>query len=176
MPINKEKSSAYLRHKRSENNLTYSKITELSGVPNATMSAYFNGAVKAPAKETFERLMLAVGGSWAEYDAFAPEEKAPEESIREDDESMNLTPVIQALDASAVRLEAAYNSAIERITKAHNEEIDRMQARYDKTETAHRIEKYVLFVLLVCFATYALFAFTHYDLPDPTSGITSIFQ
>lgn len=68
-------------------------------------------------------------------------------------------------------MEALHAASIGRLEAAHEKEI----ARRDKADVAHRIEKYVLFVLLVCFAAYALFAFTHYDLPDPTSGLTSLF-
>lgn len=171
MPIDKEKSSAYLQYKRNMNNITYSRITETTGIPNATLSAYFNGSVKSPNKETFDRLMLAVGGSWAEYDAWAPEVNTQTEEM----DGMKLQEIIeqfrQAYETNTARMEIAYNTSIAKLEAAHEKEI----TRRDKADTAHRIEKYVLFLLLVCFAAYALFAFTHYDLPDPTSGLTSLF-
>ena len=170
MPINKEKSAAYLRYRRSLGGVTYAEVTSKTGVPGSTLSAYFNANVQSPNREIFERLMLAVGGSWEEYDAWEPEVRADVNEIKTKDvtEDVKLLEVIesikQSFEANAVRMESAYNASIAKLEASHA-----------KAERTHRIEKYVLFFLLVTVAVYAVFAFTHYDLKDPTTGLTSLF-
>ena len=169
MPINKEKAAAYLRYRRSVGNITYARITEESGVPGSTLSAYFNGNVQSPNREIFSRLIEAVGGSWEEYDAWQPEDKAaPSTNEKDVSNDMHLREIIESLQQSfeknAVRLETTYNASVARLEAANA-----------KAERTHRIEKYVLFVLLVAVSAYAVFAFTHYDLADPTTGLTSLF-
>lgn len=161
MPISKEKSSAYLRYRKEQSLKTYSKINQETGVPMATISAYFNGTVQSPNVDTFLSLAACVGGSWEDYDAWQPD-PAPIKQ-QEDSPGMNVSEIVahirQTYADSAARTEAAYQAAI-----AASHKVARIQ----------RIEKYVLFVMLIAVSVYAVFAFTHYDLPDPTSGLTSL--
>ena len=165
MPINKEKSSAYLRYRRSISNITYSKITETTGVPGATLSAYFNGTVQSPNNETFSRLIAAVGGSWEEYDAWQPDgaPSAPNTKEKEVEDDVKTHQLIEALRQS-------YADHIARIEKAN----DAMIAAYVRANNIQRLEKYILFVLLCAVSVYAVFAFTHYDLADPSGGLTGL--
>ena len=180
MLVNKEKSSAYLKYKRSQSGITYAKITELSGVPGATLSAYFNGTVQSPGADTFARLMAAVGGSWEEYDAWQPEGAQDLNNAKDGNSEMKLLEIVeslrQAYEANAVRLEASYNASVAQLKKSHDEAIARSEETHAKVLRTHKMEKYVLFALLIAVSVYAVFAFTHYDLPDPTSGVTSLFQ
>lgn len=170
MPIDKEKAAAYLRYRRTIGNITYARVTELSGVPGSTLSAYFNGNVQSPNQEIFSRLVGAVGGSWEEYDSWQPD-GAPDPvrtSAKDVTDDMQIREIIESLQQSfeknAMRLEATYNASVARLEAAHT-----------RAERGHRAEKYVLFALLVLVSVYAVFAFTHYDLADPTTGLTGLF-
>ncbi len=165
MPINKEKSSAYLKYRRGISNITYSKITEITGVPGATLSAYFNGTVQSPNTETFSRLISAVGGSWEEYDAWQPEGvPAVDTNTKDVTDDVKVHQLIESLRLS-------YEDSITRMEKTH----EKMLGAYARANNIQRTEKYILFFLLLAVSIYAVFAFTHYDLADPTSGLTSLF-
>ena len=127
-------------------------------VPEATMSAYFNGSIKNPSRETFEKLMLAVGGSWDEYDDWAPDVKADMPIARQD---LDLEQLRKSFEASAMRMEAAFNASLARMESSHDKEIERMEKRYNDIIWVQRIEKYLLVALVIAFASYAIFAFTH---------------
>ena len=158
MPVDKEKSSSYLRYRKSLSETTYSKIKELSMVPEATMSAYFNGSIKNPSKETFEKLMLAVGGSWGEYDEWSPDVKAEMHMPHQD---ADMEQMRKSFEASAMRMEAAFNASLARMEASHDKEVERMEKRYNDIILTQRIEKYLLIALVIAFASYAIFAFTH---------------
>lgn len=168
--IDPKKGSAYLRHKRSITGMTYAAVMDISSVPNATISAYFNGTPKSFKPETFESLVLAVGGTMEEYERWSPPAQESEENDMKIQEILDT--VQRAFDACTAHMETAYNGTIAAMEKAHATEINRMQKEHGRD----RIEKYVLFGVLLLVAAYAVFAFTHYDLPDPTSGVTSLFQ
>lgn len=166
MPIDNVKSSAYLRYRKEQSYKSYSKITAETGVPSTTLSAYFNGTVKSPNVDTFESLMSCVGGSWEEYDAWTiPLTDLPPKNTPEGVPDMNVSEII-------AHIRQTYSDAAEEQREAYTAAL----AANDKAARVQRIEKYVLFFLLVAVSIYAIFAFTHYDLPDPSSGITSLLQ
>lgn len=154
MPVDKEKSSSYLRYLKSLNEVTYAKITEVSSVPTATMSAYFNGTVKNPSRETFEKLMIAVGGTWDEYDSWTPDVKADLPIPKND---TNVEQIQKAFESSAMRMEAAFNASLARMETAHNNEIARMEKNHASTVWALRIEKYIMIGVVVVLGLYAIF-------------------
>ena len=158
MPVDKEKSSSYLRYLKSLNEVTYAKITEVSSVPTATMSAYFNGTVKNPNRETFEKLMTAVGGTWDEYDGWTPDVKADLPIPKND---ANVEQIQKAFESSAMRMEAAFNASLARMESAHDKEITRMEKSHAATVWALRIEKYILLAVVAVLGFYAIFQFSH---------------
>ena len=153
MPVNKEKGAAYLRYRRALANATYKKITDETNVPSATLSAYFNGTVQSPNRETFELLMLAVGGSWEEYDSWTPEsgstEPARSAALDPDAVERILAPLRQTMEAAAVRADQAHAEEIRRIEAEHERELARIQRESAIAFAAQKAEKYVLFALLV---------------------------
>lgn len=158
MPVDKEKSSSYLRYRKSLSETTYSKIKEVSMVPEATMSAYFNGTVKNPSRETFEKLMNAVGGSWDEYDEWTPDVKA-DLTIPKNDP--NIEHMQKAFESSAMRMEAAFNASLSRMETSHDKEIERLEKRYNEILWTQRVEKYILIGMVLLLAGYAIFSFSH---------------
>lgn len=170
--IDSVKSSAYLRHKRSITGITYAMIQDVSGVPGATMSSYFNGTVKTPKPETFEALVRAVGGTMAEYELWS-QQAEPSENGGYSMTIQEITDTMQrAFNVCTLHMETAFNTTLATIKSAHDAEIRHMQ----NESRRDRHEKYALFVILLIVAAYAIFAFTHYDLKDPTSGLTSLMQ
>lgn len=158
MPVDKEKSSSYLRYLKNLNDVTYAKITDQSGVPNATMSAYFNGTVKTPNRDTFEKLMAACGGSWDEYDNWTPDVKADMPPPKSD---ATIEQIQKAFESSAMRMEAAFNASLARMEASHDKEITRMEKSHAATVWALRIEKYILLVVVAVLGFYAIFQFSH---------------
>lgn len=137
MPINKEKGAAYLRYRRALVNITYAKITDETSIPTATLSNYFNGTVQNPNKETYEKLMACVGGTWEEYDDWKPETN----------DSSNSKPL--GLDIESVArilsdIRSSYDTMYERAEKAHAAQV----AQLEKDVRAHRLEKWIFVVLL----------------------------
>ena len=158
MPVDKEKSSSYLRYRKNLSETTYAKITELSGVPNATMSAYFSGSVKNPSRETFEKLMTAVGGSWDEYDVWTPDVQADMPPPKSD---TSIEQIQKAFESSAMRMEAAFNASLARMEAAHDKEIARMEKNHAALVWALRIEKYILLAVITAIGLYAIFKLSH---------------
>lgn len=158
MPIDKEKSSSYLRYLKSLNEVTYAKITEQSGIPNTTMSAYFNGTVKTPNRDTFEKLMEACGGSWDEYDNWVPDVKADMPLPKSD---TSIEQVQKAFESSAMRMEAAFNASLARMESAHDKEITRMEKDHAALVWALRLEKYILLAVIAAIGLYAIFQLSH---------------
>ena len=117
-------------------------------VPEATMSAYFAGSVKNPSRETFEKLMLAVGGSWDEYDEWTPD-------------AIPTAPSPHRSDPHIEQMQKAFESALNHLEASHTKEVERIEKRYNEILWVHRIEKYTLIALVIIFASYAIFAFTH---------------
>lgn len=170
MPIDKEKSSSYLRYLRNLNEVTYSKITDQTGIPTTTISTYLNGAVKTPNRDTFEKLMIACGGSWDEFDAWTPDVQADLKMPPKSDTSIE--QIQKAFESSAMRMEAAFNASLARMESAHDKEIDRMKsahneeiARMEKDHAALvwvlRFEKYLLLAVICVLVAYAIFSLTH---------------
>ena len=159
MPIDKEKSSSYLRYLKNLNEVTYAKITDLSGIPNATMSAYFNGTVKNPSRDTFEKIMNAVGGTWDEYDNWVPDVVADMPPPPKGDASIE--QAYKAFESSAMRMEAAFNASLARMEAAHDKEITRMEKDHAATVWALRIEKYIMVGIVVVLGFYAISQFSH---------------
>lgn len=152
MPINKEKGAAYLRYRRTLCNITYARITDETKIPSATLSAYFNGTVQSPNKETYEKLMAAVGGSWEEYDDWSPESanETPKTAALDPDMIERIiSPMRQSFDAASARADQAHAAEIKRIETAHERELERIQSENAAAHRAQKIEKYVLFALLV---------------------------
>ena len=153
MPINKEKGAAYLRYRRALANATYAKINEETKIPTATLSAYFNGTVQSPNKETYEKLMAAVGGSWEEYDDWSPESAAEPAKVAAvlDPEVIEriVASLRQSFDAVSGHGVQAHAAEIKRIEAAHERELERIQSENAAAHRAQKIEKYVLFALLV---------------------------
>ena len=152
MPINKEKGAAYLRYRRALANATYAKINDETKIPSATLSAYFNGTVQSPNKETYEKLMAAVGGSWEEYDDWSPESAAESPKAAALDSDMIeriVAPMHQSFDAASARADQAHAAEIRRIEAAHERELERIQSESAAALRAQKIEKYILFSLLV---------------------------
>lgn len=158
MPIDKEKSSSYLRYLKSLNEVTYSKITEQSGIPNATLSSYFNGTVKNPSRDIFEKLMSAVGGTWDEYDNWTPDVSADMRQTRND---TNVEQIQKAFESSALRMEAAFNASLARMESSHDKEIARMEKNHAATVWALRVEKYILLAVVAALGFCAIFQFSH---------------
>lgn len=154
MPVDKEKSSSYLRYLKNLNEVTYSKITDLTGIPNATMSSYFNGTVKTPNRDTFEKLMTAVGGTWDEYDNWTPDVTADMSKTRD---NMNIEQIQKAFESSALRMEAAFNASLARMEASHDKEIERMEKSHAATVWALRAEKYTLLAVVGLLGFYAIF-------------------
>lgn len=159
MPIDKEKSSSYLRYLKSLNEVTYAKITELTGVPNTTISTYLNGSVKTPNRDTFEKLMIACGGGWDEYDNWTPDVQADLKMPPKSDTSIE--QIQKAFESSAMRMEAAFNASLARMESSHDKEIARMEHQHAATVWALRLEKYLLLVVICVIGFYAIFQFSH---------------
>ena len=159
MPIDKEKSSSYLRYLKSLNEVTYAKITELTGVPNTTISTYLNGSVKTPNRDTFEKLMIACGGGWDEYDNWTPDVQADLKMPPKSDASIE--QIQKAFESSAMRMEAAFNASLARMESSHDKEIARMEHQHAATVWALRLEKYLLLVVICVIGFYAIFQFSH---------------
>jgi transcriptional regulator with XRE-family HTH domain len=159
MPIDKEKSSSYLRYLKSLNEVTYAKITELTGVPNTTISTYLNGSVKTPNRDTFEKLMIACGGGWDEYDNWTPDVQADLKMPPKSDTSIE--QIQKAFESSAMRMEAAFNASLARMESAHDKEIARMEHQHAATVWALRLEKYLLLAVICVIGFYAIFQFSH---------------
>lgn len=160
MPINKEKGAAYLRYRRSIANLTYSTITGATQIPQTTLSAYFNGTVQSPNKETFENLMTAVGGSWEEYDAWSPESAGDSpKAVALDPDTIEhiIAPVRQSLEAALAHAEREHDAEVQRIEAAHEREIARIRSEAADAFRAQKIEKYALFALLIAAIVVILF-------------------
>ena len=151
MPVDKEKSSSYLRYRKNLSEVTYSKIKEVSGVPETTMSSYFSGAVKTPSRETFEKLMLAVGGSWDEYDEWAPDVKADLNMPKSD---ASIEQIQKAFESSAMRMEAAFNASLTRMDTAHTQEIQRLERQHAGIVWVLRVEKYAMLILAALTVLY----------------------
>ena len=158
MPIDKEKSSSYLRYLKSLNEVTYAKITELTGVPNTTISTYLNGSVKTPNRDTFEKLMIACGGGWDEYDNWTPDVQADLKMPPKSDTSIE--QIQKAFESSAMRMEAAFNASLARMESAHDKEIARMEHQHAATVWALRLEKYLLLAVICVMCGYAIFQFS----------------
>ena len=159
MPIDKEKSSSYLRYLKSLNEVTYAKITELTGGPNTTISTYLNGSVKTPNRDTFEKLMIACGGGWDEYDNWTPDVQADLKMPPKSDTSIE--QIQKAFESSAMRMEAAFNASLARMESSHDKEIARMEHQPAATVWALRLEKYLLLVVICVIGFYAIFQFSH---------------
>ena len=159
MPIDKEKSSSYLRYLKSLNEVTYAKITELTGVPNTTISTYLNGSVKTPNRDTFEKLMIACGGGWDEYDNWTPDVQADLKMPPKSDTSIE--QIQKAFESSAMRMEAAFNASLARMESSHDKEIARMEHQHAATVWALRLEKYLLLVVVCVIGFYVIFQFSH---------------
>lgn len=158
MPVDKEKSSSYLRYLKSLNEVTYAKVTDLTGIPNATMSAYFNGTVKNPSRDIFEKIMTAVGGTWDEYDNWTPDVKADMAAPKSD---ASIEQIQKAFESSAMRMEAAFNASLARMEAAHDKEVNRMEKSHAATVWALRVEKYILLAVVAVLGFYAIFQFSH---------------
>ena len=159
MPIDKEKSSSYLRYLKSLNEVTYAKITEMTGVPNTTISTYLNGSVKTPNRDTFEKLMVACGGGWDEYDNWTPDVQADLKMPPKSDTSIE--QIQKAFESSAMRMEAAFNASLSRMESAHDKEITRMEKDHAATVWALRFEKYLLLAVIFALGLYSIFSLTH---------------
>ena len=159
MPIDKEKSSSYLRYLKSLNEVTYAKITEMTGVPNTTISTYLNGSVKTPNRDTFEKLMIACGGGWDEYDNWTPDVQADLKMPPKSDTSIE--QIQKAFESSAMRMEAAFNASLSRMETSHDKEIERLEKRYNEILWTQRVEKYILIGMVLLLAGYAIFSFSH---------------
>lgn len=159
MPIDKEKSSSYLRYLKSLNEVTYAKITEMTGVPSTTISTYLNGSVKTPNRDTFEKLMVACGGGWDEYDNWTPDVQADLKMPPKSDTSIE--QIQKAFESSAMRMEAAFNASLSRMESAHDKEIARMEKDHAATVWALRFEKYLLLAVIFALGLYSIFSLTH---------------
>lgn len=170
MPIDKGKSSSYLRYLKELNEVTYAKITEMTGVPSTTISTYLNGSVKTPNRDTFEKLMIACGGGWDEYDNWTPDVQADLNMPPKGDN--NIEQIQKAFEASALRMEAAFNASLARMESAHDKEVDRMKSAHNeeitRMEKDHaatvwvlRFEKYLLLAVICVLGAYAIFSLTH---------------
>lgn len=159
MPIDKEKSSSYLRYLKSLNEVTYAKITEMTGVPSTTISTYLNGSVKTPNRDTFEKLMVACGGGWDEYDNWTPDVQADLKMPPKSDTSIE--QIQKAFESSAMRMEAAFNASLSRMESAHDKEITRMEKDHAATVWALRFEKYLLLAVIFALGLYSIFSLTH---------------
>lgn len=159
MPIDKEKSSSYLRYLKSLNEVTYAKITEMTGVPSTTISTYLNGSVKTPNRDTFEKLMVACGGGWDEYDNWTPDVQADLKMPSKSDTSIE--QIQKAFESSAMRMEAAFNASLSRMESAHDKEITRMEKDHAATVWALRFEKYLLLAVIFALGLYSIFSLTH---------------
>ena len=114
-----------------------------------------------------------------DFDQWEPAVMAPDVQTLKEDEDMKLSEIIeslrQAFNSATLHMESAYNKAFEQIREQSAREIDNIRTDYSKEIRKQRIEKYILFALLIIFTSYTVFAFVRYDLRDPTSGLTSVF-
>lgn len=178
MSVDTKKAAAYLRYLKNRGALTYRQIEETSGVSDSTAQAYFAGRVQTMRQETFQALVSAMGGSMEEFELWQPAVVAEPSEVKES-EDMNMKEIIDALreafNSATLHMESTYNKSFEQLKQQHQREVDRLQQDYSRAVFRQRNEKYVLFLILICVAVYAVFAFLHYDLADPSSGLTSIF-
>lgn len=178
MSVDTKKAAAYLRYLKNRGALTYRQIEETSGVSDSTAQAYFAGRVQTMRQETFQALVSAMGGSMEEFDLWQPAVVAEPAEVKESEE-MYMKEIIDALreafNSATLHMESTYNKSFEQLKQQHQREVERLQKDYSRAVFRQRNEKYVLFLILICVAVYAVFAFLHYDLADPSSGLTSIF-
>lgn len=174
-----KKASAYLRYKKNAMSMTFRQIEETSGVSDSTAQAYFAGTVKTMKPDTFIALAASMGGSMEDFDQWEPAVMAPDVQTLKEDEDMKLSEIIeslrQAFNSATLHMESAYNKAFEQIKEQSAREIDNIRTDYAKEIRKQRIEKYILFALLIIFTSYTVFTFVRYDLRDPSSGLTSLF-
>lgn len=174
-----KKAAAYLRYLKNRGALTYRQIEETSGVSDSTAQAYFSGRVQTMRQETFQALVSAMGGSMEEFELWQPAVVAEPAEVKESEDMMQMKEIIDALreafNSATLHMESTYNKSFEQLKQQHQREVDRIQQDYSRAVFRQRNEKYVLFIILICVAVYAVFAFLHYDLSDPSSGLTSIF-
>ena len=174
-----KKAAAYLRYLKNRGALTYRQIEETSGVSDSTAQAYFSGRVQTMRQETFQALVSARGGSMEEFELWQPAVVAEPAEVKESEDMMQMKEIIDALreafNSATLHMESTYNKSFEQLKQQHQREVDRIQQDYSRAVFRQRNEKYVLFIILICVAVYAVFAFLHYDLSDPSSGLTSIF-
>lgn len=177
MSVDTKKAAAYLRYLKNSAALTYRQIEETSGVADSTAQAYFAGRVQTMRQETFRELVSAMGGSMEDFDAWQPAVVAEPAEAKESDATMKeiIDALHDAFNSATLHMESTYNKSFEQLRQQHQREVDRIQKDYSRAVFRQRNEKYVLFLILVCVAVYAIFAFLHYDLADPSSGLTSIF-
>ena len=174
-----KKASAYLRYRKNAMSMTFRQIEETSGVSDSTAQAYFAGTVKTMKPDTFLALAASMGGSMEDFDQWEPAVMAPDVQTLKEDEDMKLSEIIeslrQAFNSATLHMESAYNKAFEQIKEQSTREIDNIRTDYAKEIRKQRIEKYILFALLIIFTSYTVFAFVRYDLRDQSSGLTSLF-
>lgn len=177
MSVDTKKAAAYLRYLKNSAALTYRQIEETSGVADSTAQAYFAGRVQTMRQETFQELVSAMGGSMEDFDDWQPAVVAEPAEAKESDATMKeiIDALHDAFNSATLHMESTYNKSFEQLRQQHQREVDRIQQDYSRAVFRQRNEKYVLFLILVCVAVYAVFAFLHYDLADPSSGLTSIF-
>ena len=174
-----KKASAYLRYRKNAMSMTFRQIEETSGVSDSTAQAYFAGTVKTMKTDTFLALAASMGGSMEDFDQWEPAVMATDVQTLKEDEDMKLSEIIeslrQAFNSATLHMESAYNKAFEQIREQSAREIDNIRTDYSKEIRKQRIEKYILFALLIIFTSYTVFAFVRYDMRDPSSGLTSVF-
>lgn len=174
-----KKAAAYLRYLKNRGALTYRQIEETSGVSDSTAQAYFAGRVQTMRQETFQALVSAMGGNMEEFELWQPAVVAEPSEVKEGEDMMQMKEIIDALreafNSATLHMESTYNKSFDQLKQQHQHEVERLQQDYSRAVFRQRNEKYVLFLILICVAVYAVFAFLHYDLADPSSGLTSIF-
>ena len=112
-----------------------------------------------------------------DFNAWQPAVVAEPAEAKESDATMKeiIDALHDAFNSATLHMESTYNKSFEQLRQQHQREVDRIQKDYSRAVSRQRNEKYVLFLILICVAVYAVFAFLHYDLADPSSGLTSIF-
>lgn len=123
--------TAYLNSLKSKGNFTYEAVSNLSGIPEATVKNIFSGKTEDPRFETVSAIVLALGGSLDEV--YSP-------SVRKEVETNSVTA-----------LKESYEQRISDIKESSEEKI---AALHEHIETIKLDKRW--FRIAMCISTFAL--------------------
>ena len=152
-----QKIAARLRIFYGKSKLTLDQLAEVSGVGRSTAHNYLNGRTERPSDDTLSRLVTAMG--YTMEDLYR-EDPLPDEPSAD---SGKLTDRLKEIGADVSRLAFESQMQVEMFAAA--------LANAKEETRKQRIEKYVIFAVLVVVTAYAIYCFVNFDLHDPTKGI-----